>query len=199
MNPPQVIRLTDKVAESAINQVITDIYAQLTMQASNIEANKSSVSGAGVASSYIMVSDHKPANTAGGTFTLGAWRTRTLNTKDSDTDNICSLSSNQITLPAGTYLCCIKCPGMRVSIHKAKLYNCTDGVDTLIGSNAYTSSGGAYASIDAFVVGKFTITAQKVFEVRHRGIATEATDGFGVACNFTVDEIYTVAEFWKIA
>ncbi len=51
----------------------------------------------------VVVVDEKAANTSGGTFTSGAWQTRTLNTLTVNDDGIASLSDDQITLPAGTY------------------------------------------------------------------------------------------------
>ena len=56
---------------------------------------------------YVKVSDVKAYNAYGGTFTQGAWRTRDINTEDSDASSICSINSNQITLAAGTYICSI--------------------------------------------------------------------------------------------
>ena len=44
------------------------------------------------------------AGTNGGTFTNGAFRTRTLNTILSDPDGICGLAASLITLQKGTYL-----------------------------------------------------------------------------------------------
>lgn len=57
------------------------------------------------------VFEHSLANgTVGGTATTAAWSTRTLNSTASNTITGCSLASNQITLPVGTYL---------VSFHQA--------------------------------------------------------------------------------
>ena len=49
------------------------------------------------------IRDEKAQNTAGGTFTSGAWRTRDLNTVKTNEITGASLAANQITLPAGTY------------------------------------------------------------------------------------------------
>ena len=38
-----------------------------------------------------------------------------------------------------------------------------------------------------------------VIEVRHRVATTRATDGFGAACSFGDEEVYTILECWKIA
>ena len=54
--------------------------------------------------SYAIICDQKDSTTDGGDFTTGAWRTRNLNTEIADPDGIVSISSNQFTLQAGTYL-----------------------------------------------------------------------------------------------
>jgi hypothetical protein len=146
---------------------------------------------------YIKVSDVKVQNTAGGTFTLGAWRTRTINTEDTDTGNHCSIAGNQITLAAGTYECLIRCPGYCSDEHQARLYNITDGSTTLLGSSAYSRTG-SLVMMDSIIQGRFTIAAQKVFEVQHYSLGTQATTGFGRPANID-SEVYTVAEFRKVA
>lgn len=144
---------------------------------------------------YIMVSDQKTQNTQGGTFTSGAWRTRDINTEDADTGNNCSVSSNQITLAAGTYRCRIFCPAFNVNQHQARLQNVSDSSTVLTGQSCYQrqTSGDSGVSI---ISGRFTLSAQKTLEIQHQCTTTNATNGFGVACNFTT-EVYTIAEFWK--
>src|SRR5687768_2319629 len=75
--------------------------------------------------------DEKAANTAGGTFTTGAWRTRTLNTEKLD-EITSTLASNQFTLPAGTYNIVASAPAFFVSRHQTRLRNITDGTTTLV-------------------------------------------------------------------
>ena len=148
---------------------------------------------------YICILDQKAQNTASGTFTSGAWRTRDLNTEQSDTGNHASVASNQITLAAGTYIAKISCPGWAVLAHKAKLYNVTDASDVLFGTSSYATLGSAAYGIDRSVIsGKFTIATSKVFEVQHMCELTSTIEGFGPKTNYAV-EIYTVAEFWKVA
>jgi hypothetical protein len=107
---------------------------------------------------------------------------------------ICSLSSNQITLDAGTYECRISAPAFEVERHQAKLRNVTDNSDVMIGTSAFAHDAG-YVHIRSFISGKFTIASSKALEVQHR--CTD-TDSFGLDCNFGVNEVYTVAEFWKV-
>ena len=151
-----------------------------------------------MAPSYAKVSEQQAQNTNGGTFTSGAWRTRTLNTEDSDVDGVLTLASNQITLSAGTYECRIRCPVFRVGRHQARLYNVTDTSLVLLGaSGAFSTNGSDTASSDAWISGKFTIAASKALEVQHICETTYTPYGFGVTGNFTT-EIYAEAEFWKV-
>lgn len=82
--------------------------------------------------------------------------------------------------------------------HQARLYNITDSTTTLVGQSSYTGTGNTNTS-HSQITGRFTIAAQKVFEVQHRVGTTRNTDGFGIAANFGEVEVYTVARFWKVA
>jgi hypothetical protein len=154
-------------------------------------------SGGGTTMDYICIVDQKTQNTPGGTFSNGAWRTRDLNTELSDTGGHASVGSNQITLAAGTYIVHISAPAYVVYKHKAILYNVTDGAIALVGTSesCYTS---AVIQTRSFICGQITISEPKVFEVRHQCASSSDTAGFGEATNFAA-EIYTVAEFWKVA
>ena len=146
---------------------------------------------------YILVRDEKASGTDGGNFASGAWRTRDINTIVSDSGGHCSIGSNQITLEAGTYECEILCPGYYVNYHKARLYNISDSIVELVGTSQLTYQDGSIVTTSR-IVGKFTIASTKTFEVQHRCAATYSA-GFGVGCNFGDVEIFTVAEFWKVA
>ena len=148
-------------------------------------------------SALLHVQDEKASGTAGGTFTSGAWRTRDLNTEVIDEGGDASLAANQITLAAGTYRCHIICPAWVVTTHQAKLYNVTDATDILIGTSEYANYDYP-TSNHSIIVGKFTLAAPKVIEIQHKCGLTRATQGFGNPCNFAT-EVYTLAEFWRIA
>lgn len=150
---------------------------------------------------YVRLEDQKTVNTASGTFTTGSYRTRTLNTEVTDTNNDCSLSSNQITLAAGTYDCLITCPAVFVSNHKARLYNTTDAATVLVGTSAYAPlvSGSDGSQTDSIIRGRFTISASKALEVQHACSVTRNTNGFGAQANLTEIEVYAVAEFWRVS
>ena len=151
-------------------------------------------------SSYVKVSDVKAENTDGGTFTQGAWRTRDLNTEDNDPDAICTLSSNQVTLDAGTYECRIICPSCQVGYHKSRLYNATAASTIIWGTAEYDDATSLSSAHHSFITGRFTIAASQALEVQHYCTSTKTDFGFGVATDITgISEVFTVAEFWKIS
>jgi len=145
---------------------------------------------------YVCVVDQKSSGTNGGTFTSGAWRTRDLNTEQADSDGLCSLSSNQITLAAGVYRCRIILPAYQTQRHKSRLYNTTAAAVILDGSSEYGVPG-VNVQTHSFIVGQFTIAASQALEIQHRTNTTSATVGFGVASNLAT-EIYTQAQFWRL-
>lgn len=140
--------------------------------------------------------EEQTSGTTGGTFTSGAWRTRTLNT-ETDPDGIVTLSANQFTLQAGTYWIHARCPAYQVARHQAKLYNVTDASDEIIGSSAYTNSLANYATTDSVILGRFAIAGAKTFEIQHRASSSVATFGFGNPASFGVVEVYTDVRIWK--
>lgn len=154
-------------------------------------------SGSGLFDAYICVQDQKAQNTAGGTFTGGAWRTRDLNTEVADTAGIASVASNQITLAAGTYVCRITCPAMKVNINQARLYNITDGATIALGMSMIAGDT-IYSTSQSVIVSRFTLAAQKVLEVQHYCTTGFNDYGFGYPNNLGT-EVYTVAEFWREA
>jgi hypothetical protein len=140
---------------------------------------------------YLQYEDQKTAGTNGGTFTSGAWQTRTLNTEVTDTHNLGTLASNQITLAAGTYEIIAHCVAGYVDSHQARLQNITAGTTLLTGTCEY----GGHLNADwdgsrSFVQGRFTVAASQALELQHRCQTTKATNGFGVAFNITT-EVYS--------
>ena len=155
--------------------------------------------GGGKFASYAVICDQKSSGTAGGTFVSGDWRVRDLNTELADADGIVSISSNQFTLQAGTYLIKWSCPAYGRSYHASRLRNNTDGINY--------SGASVYADYNSNVqntsigVARLTISAAKVFELQHRcANTTNESTAFGVRVGnaFTVAyEIYTICEIYK--
>tara|TARA_A100001035_G_scaffold14074_1_gene9742 strand:- start:1885 stop:2496 length:612 start_codon:yes stop_codon:yes gene_type:complete len=150
--------------------------------------------------SYAVIADQKSSGTVSGTFVSGAWRVRDLNTELADADGIVSISSNQFTLQAGTYLIKWSCPAYGRSYHASRLRNNTDGIN-YSGASVYSdyNSNVQNTSIGA---ARLTIGAAKVFEIQHRcdNSSSGENTAFGVRVGnaFTVDyEIYTICEIYK--
>lgn len=144
-------------------------------------------------SGFMLVRDEKPINTNGGSSVSGS-NTRVLNTTVSNSIAGASLSSNQITLPLGTYRINAQAPAMDNGVHRIQLYNVTDSTTQALG----TSRNGMvdlsdYASLST----RFTITATKVFELRHQIATAVATIGLGSATNMLGPEIYSEVEIIK--
>lgn len=173
-----------------MNSVQEEIVAVQTLLGAN--GNKIGIN-------LIHVRDEKASGTAGGTFTAGAWQTRTLNTVSTNTLTGSSLASNQITLPAGTYDVFARAPGYVVSYHQAKLRNVTDGSDAIIGTTENSGSSEAKTTT-SFVIGRFTIAGTKAFELQHYcSPTTVATYGFGYPVNFGVIEVYAEIQIRRVA
>lgn len=182
---------------SLSNMTIYKGTAELPFRLSSISnAMKSAIQRYSV-QRYAKLTDTKGSNVPGGTFTAGAWVTRTLNTEDSNAAGIVSLASNQMTLGTGIYIIRASVPAYSIDRHQSQLYNVTDAVTTITGTSEYAqaSSGGDTRSL---ITGRFSIVGTKVFEIRHRCQTTLVTYGLGLESNFGLSEIYTQVELWKI-
>jgi len=145
---------------------------------------------AGLFSSYAIIADQKAQNTAGGTYTNGDWRTHDLQTEIADPDGIVSISSDQFTLAAGTYLIKWTMVLGGTIYCQSRLYNITD---TSVAQLGMTGDGRAGENLT--VIGRITITGSKAFEIQLQGTNTIATTGFGFAANFGTEQYCTVEIF----
>ena len=153
--------------------------------------------GTGNAISVASIVDQKANNTEGGDFTTGDWRTRDLNTEISDLDSIVSISSNQFTLSAGTYLISWSAPAFVTQTHVSKLYSVTDTSDLRIGSVEYSNSTHGTSTIST---GQFVhaISGSHTYEIRHRCDVTRSGNGFGAGANYGVVNIFTQVLIQKL-
>ena len=137
------------------------------------------------------------ATTNSGTFTSGAWQTRTLNTTVVNNITSCSLASNAVSLPAGTYYMRATAPAFQVNEHQVKILNSTDSADVALGRSSYNYSTTEAAGYSE-AVGVVTITGTKSFTVQHRCAATKATNGLGTGVTWG-NEIFATFEIVRIA
>ena len=137
-----------------------------------------------------------------GTFTAGIWQTRVLNNSNISMTG-CSLSSNQITLPAGTYWCTAQAPSRDVDTNKARLYNVTGKYMIINGTTALCADANSGYS-ESWLIGVFVLDRSCVIEVQHQCVTTKATFGLGGSTTYldeqglSVNEVWTQAAFLKI-
>ena len=156
-------------------------------------ANSGTQTGFGLFSSYAILAHRETQNTAGGTYTGGAWRTRPLNTEVADPDSIVSISSDQFTLAAGTYFIKWRSEDYNIGNSATRLYNATDAA---LAESGYTSAPNKPRAGEG--VARITITGSKAFEIQLYGSSTQATNGFGFPANFQTEQ-YASVEIFKEA
>ena len=144
----------------------------------------------------VVIKDEKVSATQGGTFTSGAWRTRDLNKVEGDTD-IVSLSSNQFTLPGGSYMIIARAPARNVDGHQARLYNVTTSSEAAAGTQGYAAnSNGGSNNTSSIVSVKIDISSATTFEIQHQCQTTYTTSGFGTAGGSVA--LYTTVTILKL-
>lgn len=146
---------------------------------------------------YLKYSNTQSSGTGGGTATSGSWGTVPLNTEDFDTSSIGSISSNQITLPAGTYYTRAVSPFFNTNRAQTRLYNITDSAVILTGSGVICDSGISQTD-SSLLEGQFTLSGTTVIELQYQVQTTAATSGLGVAGSFG-SEVYAQIEFLLLA
>jgi len=184
------------------HQVTTSIFSNIVDAATGSFTQGLTVSGTPVTGRdlFIYIRDEKPDGTQGGTFSSGAARTRVLTTIVTDETGDVTLSTNQFTLPAGTYRIWAQAPCYRVTNGYAWLQNITDASLEVQGSNHYDSNASGNTHSHSFISGQFTITATKTFEIQHICFATFSSSGFGNRSSATGDpEIYTQVQLTKLS
>ena len=146
---------------------------------------------------YAIICDQKAQNTAGGTATSGAWRTRDLNTEIADPDGIVSIASNQFTLGAGNYIIEATMPIYSVNDYGTRLYNVTSSTVAQHGQSGYARADSNVMNFPSLVA-RVAITGNTTFEIQQRVNTTSTTYGFGVQGNFGT-EVYLIVKIFKEA
>ena len=148
--------------------------------------------------SYAIICDEKAADTNGGSFSASTWQTRDLNTEIADPDSIVSISSNQFTLGAGSYLIEAEATAKEVNRHILRIYNATSTSVVAYGMSAHASSGGSVTDT-ATVTARVTITGNTAFEIQHWGQSSRSDYGLGFANDASVVNKYTIVKIFKEA
>lgn len=145
----------------------------------------------------VHIRDEKPSGTNGGTFSAGAWRTRDLNVIAYDAGGHASLSANQITLAAGTYLIDAYATCYHVRKHQLKLKNISNDTDLLLGGTGNASGDTGLDANQANIMGVFILGTESIIELQHSSTSSQSNTGFGPAASFGT-EVYTDIIFTKL-
>lgn len=147
----------------------------------------------------LIIRDEKASGVAGGAASSTTWHTRVLNTEIVNNIENASLDSNQITLPQGVYDIDVFAPAFRVDEHKVALYNITDSTYDAYGLSSFSDNAASCSSTSALICYRFTITSEKVFEIRHYTTTAKTTNGFGKPTGISnVIEAYTTVKIVKV-
>ena len=146
--------------------------------------------------SYAVVSDQKTIGTAGGTSST-SFATRDLNTEVFDPDSIVTLSNNQFTLIAGTYIIEWQCPHFRSNSVTTVLYDVTGSANVETGTSGYSLSSSNNAVGLSTGIARVVISANNTYDIRMKVSLAKTSNGFGIAANQN-PETYSVVKITKI-
>lgn len=133
----------------------------------------------------------------GGSTSTGVYNIRPLNTVLTNTITGASLASNQITLAAGTYFIDAAVSGNSGRQQKLLLWNDSDSSFAVIGQVSYSNST-ALTDCSVVMRGRFTIAAEKTFELQHYTTTGRASTGMGLATDDGTTEVYADVLIWEI-
>ncbi|MEE9598158.1 MAG: hypothetical protein V3V96_15410 [Acidiferrobacterales bacterium] len=133
--------------------------------------------------------EQKATTEAAGGTTGGTFHVRVLDTELHNTITGASLASNQITLAAGTYEIDATAMGFDRGLNNLNLYDTTASAYIELGSCVSTSVSVNTGHMMR-CIGRFTLTAESVLELRDFTNSTKATDGLGVPTSDGEIEVY---------
>ena len=175
-----------------------DAITSAKINLANTFAFTGTVTGTAYDSKLLHIRDEKTSSTQGGTATAGDDQIRDLNTVVTNEITGASLGSNRITLPAGTYYIEAWAGKYQTDMNRAFLYNQSDSSVTILGHSNFSDDNNQGYMI-SFVKGRFTIAAQKLFEIRHYGEKAQSNNGLGISVADSRTNVYTDVQIWKVA
>ena len=190
-NPSSDVNLKLPQADGSANQVLqTDGSGNLTF------ANK----GSGLYSGYALMEEAIEHGATAHTKTAGDWYTKQLTRITYDPQSIIvSLSNNQFTLAAGTYV--IKWIHLleRCDEGVTRLYDVTNSTSKKVSLVGFAQDAGNYAMVYSHGVARVTITGNTTYKYQYF-VTTANSILYGPAdSDYTEEEIFGQVEVWKEA
>jgi len=189
---------TDGASANAGDNIVFDTAADVNDRVLINEAkNPDSAPGVYESALFHIVNEQATATGGGGSTTLNFIKIP-YNTVKTNEITGASLSSNQITLPSGSYYVSANTVLYRTNESKIFLRNVTDSTYDLIGHPMFVSQGDS-ASGTVHIDGRITISSQKVFEIQVWTQRTQA-NGFGYGSGITDGQasVFASLKIWKI-
>jgi prepilin-type N-terminal cleavage/methylation domain-containing protein len=137
----------------------------------------------------------------GGSYSLGSWATRELNTirYEKDYSNSFSLSSNQITLQPGKYFVEITSNVHHLDRFTIRFYNTSDNDGTFsLQGLSHVAQDTANQSTTVDLYGTLDISSTKVYELQIRSNYSKSGNGLGVDASFVSNNIYSIVTIIKL-
>lgn len=156
--------------------------------------------GTGNPISVAIICDEKATDSLGGSSTGDGELDRELNTTISDPDSIVSISSNQFTLGAGTYLIEFSAPCYASNRHHVRLYDQTAGdyVTKSFGSSEFSPNSDNVQS-RSFGANIVSPTSSNIYKIRHYTTTGVSNSGLGIDQeNSGAKCIYTIVKITKL-
>lgn len=148
----------------------------------------------------LYVRDERPSGTYYGNVPAG-WNKRVFNTVKANTIAGASVSSNRITVPAGTYDIDIFCSVWgSVGVNRLRLYNVTNLSVLEYGNSEHASNGMGYLSWVSLRIRQLVLASPREFDVEHYIGSNVNAGDLGTPNSIAgVPEVYAEAIFRKIA
>jgi hypothetical protein len=152
----------------------------------------------------IVLKDVKAQNSYGQTLTNNAWNKRDINTEETDTGSICTLSNSQFTLPAGTYLLFADIVATVYNSNRQsqfRLRDVTNSADMFFGTTFnHAISTAVMSQTLGSLRGVFTINNSTTFEIQEYVKISNTPPYGGYPANFSgMSECYLTAVIIKVA
>lgn len=193
-----LIVLEERTAPSTPASGDYALYSKVTGGAQLFALNDSGIEKQ-VTTSYAILRDEKTSGTASGGSTASTWNNRNLNTETYDPDGIVSISSNQFTPIAGTYILHAVASagsGAASMLHRLRLFNVTGAASVEEGTGVQAST--ASRSL-AHLECSFTANGTDAYRIDHYTSVTQATGGLGAAVSDGSPEVFLAIRLEKVA
>ena len=192
---------TDKIVDSNVTTAKIADDNVTTAKIADGNVTEAKLASGVLVQDYVELVDSKSDGTDGGSSVTGSWQTRDVNTEVADDGGVCALSSNQVTLSAGTYDINVLSPFIIVGGVRIRLYNVSDSSQEIISPSFIVGQTQLYTHNGfAELAGRFTIASSKTFRIEYMCQVATATVGLGADDAITAGaEIYTKVQLWKVS